>query len=105
MELKTYNKICSICHNTFITKYKNKNSCSFGCKQEAQRCRSREIMRKKRNIDSQNIKPCELCGYNLTTDIHHEGKETIVLCPNCHALITRNIKSLKELKKSTDYTQ
>ena len=44
---------------------------------------------------------CEVCGYNKTTDIHHEGKELHTLCPNCHALITRGVTSLKELQGST----
>ncbi|KKN64745.1 hypothetical protein LCGC14_0488770 [marine sediment metagenome] len=42
---------------------------------------------------------CFICGYNETIDIHHEGKERVEysLCPNCHALITRGIKTLAQL--------
>lgn len=46
---------------------------------------------------------CELCGYNLSVDTHHikpknkgglhETDNLMVLCPNCHALITRKIFS------------
>lgn len=43
---------------------------------------------------------CEACGYSDTVDLHHDGiyKERHILCPNCHALITRGIKTLRELK-------
>jgi len=44
---------------------------------------------------------CELCRYELTVDIHHikpksqggahEIDNLMVVCPNCHALITRKI--------------
>jgi len=40
---------------------------------------------------------CIVCGYNETTDIHHEKGQTFTLCPNHHALITRGIKTLEEL--------
>jgi len=48
---------------------------------------------------------CELCGYNAVIDTHHiipkkmggphEINNLIVLCPNCHALITRRYFTLK----------
>jgi len=51
---------------------------------------------------------CELCGYTLTIDSHHirprkeggphEVNNLIVLCPNCHALITRKYISFKSRK-------
>ena len=40
---------------------------------------------------------CIVCGFSETTDIHHERGETYVLCPNHHALITRNIRSLNDV--------
>ncbi len=42
---------------------------------------------------------CHVCGYNETTDFHHEGKDRVVyiLCPNHHALITRGIKTLEDI--------
>ena len=50
-------------------------------------------------------KKCEICHYDLVVDVHHiKGKNTIesnqinnlvILCPNCHALITRKIILLK----------
>jgi hypothetical protein len=40
---------------------------------------------------------CEICGYDLTTDIHHHGNMRYELCPNHHALITRKIRTMEEL--------
>ena len=42
---------------------------------------------------------CEVCGYTSVLDLHHDGenREEHILCPNCHALITRGILTLKEL--------
>lgn len=60
-------------------------------------------------------KACELCAYTLTIDTHHiipkykGGQHSInnlmVICPNCHALVTRglitlnNRKDIPEIKK------
>jgi predicted restriction endonuclease len=69
-----------------------------------------EIKKHKAWIRMQAIKrygnKCELCGYRLTVDTHHilpknkgglhEIDNLIVLCPNCHALITRGYLSLKD---------
>jgi hypothetical protein len=51
---------------------------------------------------------CELCGYRLTVETHHilpkkrgglhEINNLMVLCPNCHAVITRGYFSLKSRK-------
>ncbi|MBM3205303.1 hypothetical protein FJZ41_00425 [Candidatus Shapirobacteria bacterium] len=71
-----------------------------------------EIKKHKAWIRNQAIKRygknCELCGYKLTIDAHHiipkkeKGKHEvdnlIVLCPNCHALISRKILILKNRK-------
>lgn len=62
-----------------------------------------EIKKHKAWIRAQAIKKygdrCELCGYGMTVDTHHiipkykggshEIDNLIVICPNCHALITR----------------
>lgn len=69
---------------------------------------SGEIKKHKAWIRAQAIKmhgtKCELCTYQLVIDTHHlapkkkGGKHSvdnlIVLCPNCHALITRNLVTL-----------
>jgi 5-methylcytosine-specific restriction endonuclease McrA len=71
-----------------------------------------EIKKHKAWIRNQAIKKygnkCELCGYNLAIDTHHiipkkEGglykiNNLIVICPNCHALITRKYFILKDRK-------
>ena len=53
-------------------------------------------------LRERNLKPirlCEACGYSQTVDRHHEGelREEHILCPNCHGLITRHIKTLEQL--------
>ncbi len=50
---------------------------------------------------------CEVCGYSLTIDLHHEGqeREEHLLCPNCHALITRGLATLEELNGSNKGTE
>lgn len=48
------------------------------------------------------IRYCEACGYSETVDVHHEGeqREEHTLCPNCHGLITRHIRTLEQLLPS-----
>ncbi|MFH1841415.1 MAG: HNH endonuclease [Candidatus Nealsonbacteria bacterium] len=53
-------------------------------------------------------KKCELCEYNATIDTHHiipkkiggphEIDNLMVVCPNCHALISRRVLILKNRK-------
>jgi len=71
-----------------------------------------EIKKHKAWIRMQAIKKygdkCELCGYKLSVDTHHilpknkgglhEIDNLMVLCPNCHALITRRYLRLKSRK-------
>jgi 5-methylcytosine-specific restriction endonuclease McrA len=73
---------------------------------------SGEILKHKVWIRNQAVKRygknCELCGYKLAVEAHHiiprkengkhEVNNLIVLCPNCHALITRKIIVLKNRK-------
>lgn len=77
---------------------------------------SGEILKHKVWIRAQAIKKygnkCELCGYSLALDTHHiipkykggphEINNLMVLCLNCHALITRKhftLKSRKDIPK------
>ncbi len=67
-----------------------------------------EIQKHKAWVRSQAIKKygkiCELCGYNMTIDTHyitpkyrggqHEIDNLMVVCPNCHGLITRRYITL-----------
>ncbi|EKD46447.1 MAG: hypothetical protein ACD_67C00232G0002 [uncultured bacterium] len=64
-----------------------------------------EIKKHKAWVRSQAIKKygskCELCTYSLSVDTHHikpkfegglhETSNLMILCPNCHALITRKV--------------
>lgn len=75
-----------------------------------------EVKKHKVWIRNQAIKKyghrCELCSYHLTVDTHHvlpkykgglhEVDNLMVICPNCHALITRGlliINSREEIAK------
>ncbi len=71
-----------------------------------------EIKKHKAWIRMQAIKKygdkCEICGYGLAVESHHilprkmgglhEINNLMVLCPNCHALITRRYFNLKSRK-------
>jgi len=59
-------------------------------------------LRMRGNGHSGNGYSCEICGYSETIDLHHEGeaREEHWLCPNHHALITRGIKTLDELRSN-----
>ena len=71
-----------------------------------------EIKKHKAWIRMQAIKKygtkCELCGYGLAVESHHilprkrgglhEINNLMVLCPNCHALITKRYLNLKSRK-------
>jgi predicted restriction endonuclease len=75
-----------------------------------------EIKKHKAWIRMQAIKEygnkCELCGYRLVVESHHilpkkkgglhEINNLMVLCPNCHALITRRYLNLKSRKNIPD---
>ena len=100
MKNNIYHKKCCICKIEFVTNKKNKENCSFKCRQEHVRrngIRSERIKRK-----TAPKLPCEICGYSETVDRHREGDEIVILCPNHHCLITRGIKSLKELREGVD---
>jgi len=87
---------CEICKKEFETTRNIKRVCSWKCRQEANRENSRKIMRLKRH--KKNNQPCIVCGWNFTSDNHHEGGQTIILCPNHHSMITRGIvQSYKNL--------
>jgi len=91
-------KHCSICNEEFKPKQSGQNICSWECRQIANRNRARYTMRLRRHKE-RRFKPCSVCGYSLTSDRHHEGKRIYILCPNCHALITRGIKRIEQLFK------
>ncbi len=65
----------------------------------------REYMRKRRSKYGSNMDykrrsgVCEVCGFTDTVDLHHDGPDRVehILCPNCHAMITRGLKTLLDL--------
>ena len=94
---KSETRVCAICGVTFDTINARKKYCSWNCSQESQRDRSRRLMRT-RERSQRNTGSCQVCDFDLTVDLHHEGyRETYLLCPNHHALITRGIKTISEL--------
>ena len=95
---QVYKKCCCICRKEYETGWGNSNVCSWECRQEKNRKASRIIMQLKRHAGNR-WRPCEVCGFAITTDIHHEEKTTHILCPNHHAMITRGIKTFEEMIK------
>src|SRR3990167_6327320 len=90
-------KTCAICKLNFETKYQCQNICSWVCRQEAQRERSKISMRRRRHLKRSTFPPCEVCQYKIITEFHHDQKSTHYLCPTHHALITRNYTTLQEM--------
>jgi 5-methylcytosine-specific restriction endonuclease McrA len=71
-----------------------------------------EVKKHRAWIRAQAIKKygtrCELCNYGMTIDTHHvipryqgglhEIDNLMVICPNCHGLVTREIITIKSRK-------
>ena len=92
-------KICPHCSKQFQPNVNQQKFCSITCKLEHLTIVMRDRMRRKRHppITGEQISPyiCQVCGYDKTFDIHHEGIDGYVLCPNHHALITRGIEKIE----------
>ena len=95
-------KICAICRNRFEAKNARKNVCSWECKLLKIRERSRLNKRNKERRKNMDCEPCVICGWKLSTDTHHEGLDTHILCPNHHALITRNLVTYQQMKDNPE---
>lgn len=106
--MKIHDRICTICDKEFKTKFPRQNTCSWECRRQKRRQRSRVLSFARRKgkpnefMQSSpskrvNCDKCVVCGYDETIDIHHEAGKEFTLCPNHHALITRGIKTLEEL--------
>lgn len=102
---------CISCSNEFTALYNNKKFCSKPCKQRYYRAQSKVIDNSLSTIkkNSKN-KTCEICGWKETScDVHHiveqcnggtnEKTNLIVLCPNHHRMVHRNLVSLEQLNK------
>lgn len=87
-------RLCAVCGEEFKPRVWAQHICSPKCRQKAAnqkiRQRNREVRRGIRNA-------CIVCGFDLTTDIHHEAGRQYRLCPNHHALITRGIMKTEEV--------
>lgn len=94
-------KNCTMCGKEFTTITKSKNICSFICKRNHNRIHARFYARLRRfgplGKKEKKYLACIICGFSETTDQHREEGGVFTLCPNHHCLITRNIKTLKEL--------
>lgn len=89
-------KVCTICGKPFKTNRSTQERCSWECRQEHNRQQAKFYARYHRNT-GRKYPPCIICGFDATTDQHREGGEVYTLCPNHHCMITRNIKTLREL--------
>lgn len=85
--MKKYKRICTICQKEFSSSHPGKFICSKKCRAE---CKVLTGYRRSGLF-------CCICGFGETVDIHHEQGGEFVLCPNHHALITRGIKTLKQI--------
>lgn len=94
-----FNKKCCICGKDFESERANKNICSFECKKEHNRQHSLFYTRIKRQKKTGG-RPCYVCGFSETVDLHREGTEVYILCPNHHCLITRGVKTLQQVLAS-----
>lgn len=99
-------KICVMCDKLFETANIKLLTCSYICENQYQKDIKEygSLKNKKRKL----LKiPCEICGYNLTVDLHHEHitKSTHFLCPNHHALITRKKATFFQLRNHPENYQ
>ena len=94
---ESYARDCTICGKRFTTRYSRQMVCSFDCRQIATRENSLLSMRRKRAQRKSTLPSCEVCGFNEVIEQHHENGKRYFLCPNHHAIITRNKKSINEL--------
>lgn len=87
---------CSLCGREFILgRFPQTRYCSPACRMEAHLITNRQLRRLKRSQRNCTL-PCQVCGFNDTTDIHHEGEDLYILCPNHHAMLTRGKKEIKD---------
>lgn len=105
--MKYFDKICSVCKTPFRSCYQNKKICSFDCKMQAARERSLYLSKRKNLARKMKYRvlyePCEICGFDLITEMHHEEDGIHFLCLNHHALITRNFTTFEIMKKHPYY--
>lgn len=104
-----YKKVCKHCGKEYTTASKASMYCSKSCKQKTYRLASRvDEISIKQIYKLFEGKACELCGWAETVcDIHHivevsdggrnELDNLIVVCPNHHRMIHKNLVSKDNL--------
>lgn len=97
--MKNYNRKCVVCEKEFVATNYLITTCSNICYKESRRRIKKKSYNKRRYGIKIKGKKCIICGFKETVDVHHEGNKKVILCPNHHALITRKIKTLAELKE------
>jgi hypothetical protein len=113
--VKQFINKCCVCGKEIIANRPTKVVCSMKCKRIKYNIKSRQEMRKLREekrlekqekillnrsykkygIYTKGV-PCQVCGWNTTVDVHHEGDDLYILCPNHHALITRRKRTIED---------
>jgi hypothetical protein len=91
--------VCKSCRVIFQKRYGNEKYCSLECGKRAVRERSRCGMRKvryRKRGTSEKWYTCQVCGMVDITDLHHEGQDVYILCPNHHARITRGLMRIED---------
>ena len=95
-------KTCQQCKERFSPHVQQQKYCSNTCRQDYYRIDSRDKMRiyrhRQDDIGNVPLKGCQVCGYSDAIDIHHEGRDLYLLCPNHHAIITRGKARISEYK-------
>jgi len=107
-----YQKTCVVCNINYTSTSRMSRYCSRACKYKNYRNsqRSEDISTTRLQSIIGHL-PCELCGWNeATRDIHHivpvsqGGTNTlcniIVLCPNHHRMVHKNLISQEALNKA-----
>ena len=81
---------CVYCGRRFERTHRNQKLCNTNCRAKARAKKARGGMRGLRRLRLRGgikDKSCQVCGYSDTFDLHHEGENKYILCPNHHALI------------------
>ena len=89
---------CIVCGSHFSPVGKE-DTCSKECKSLRKR-KMISLRGKSKNQVRSMAQSCIVCGFDEVIDVHHEGTSAVILCPNHHALITRGIRTLKEMLES-----
>lgn len=99
---KSYDKICSICGDTFTTPYSRQHTCSDECRRMSGRINA-SISKERRfhNAGEENdlcsYEPCDVCGDDRKTKIFISDNGRCTLCPLHHRMVVDRIATLDQL--------